>query len=276
MAGGGAVLVLRDAGPRRALRDSQALYQSLVESLPLALFRKNAHGRFVFVNECYARRVGRPAADIIGLSPSEVRDDLPARAAMERDRRIVARADQPGSYEEIINAPDGGERRVILTTKALLSDQDSASALVVTASLDITDRKSAELALTAAKEEAELASRSKTEFLANMSHELRTPLTSLQLQVESLLRPRRGDASPSPSLEQIRPKLENARKHIGRLTWLLAELLDVSKITAGRLRLELRPELVPVDEIRPDQRGNQREYKGNRQSEQGRLHGVSS
>src|SRR6185437_5195112 len=44
----------------------------------------------------------------------------------------------------------------------------------------------------------------------------------------------------------------------------------------ARFGLELRPELVPVDEIRPDQRGNQRKYEGNRQSEQGRLHGVSS
>src|SRR5579859_502360 len=42
------------------------------------------------------------------------------------------------------------------------------------------------------------------------------------------------------------------------------------------LRLELRPELVPVNEVRPDQRGNQRNDEGNRQSEQRRLHGVSS
>ena len=42
------------------------------------------------------------------------------------------------------------------------------------------------------------------------------------------------------------------------------------------LRLELRPELIPVDEVRPDQRGDQRDDKGNRQSEQRRLHGVSS
>ena len=44
----------------------------------------------------------------------------------------------------------------------------------------------------------------------------------------------------------------------------------------GRLGLELRPKLVPIDEKRPDQRGYQRKYEGNRQSEQGRLHGVSS
>ena len=61
--------------------------------------------------------------------------------------------------------------------KALLRDPSGKPALVVTAALDITDRKQAELAMISARDEAELASRSKTEFLANMSHELRTPLT---------------------------------------------------------------------------------------------------
>ncbi|HZT50653.1 MAG TPA: ATP-binding protein [Stellaceae bacterium] len=216
-----------------ALRESHELLMRVIDAVPVMVSATDRDGRFVFVNECYARRVNKPAASIIGLTPVEVRDDLQARATMERDRRIVAHSEMPGTFEETI-ADANGERRVLLTTKALLQDRAGPAVLVVTASLDITDRKEAELALLQAKEEAELASRSKTEFLANMSHELRTPLNAIigfsQVMADELMGPL-GSARYTGYARDI---CSSAQHLLG----IISDILDVSKLEAGKAELD--------------------------------------
>jgi two-component system, cell cycle sensor histidine kinase PleC len=216
-----------------ALRDSHMLLMRVIDAVPVMVSATDRDGRFVFVNECYARRVGKPANKIIGQTPSQLRDDLQARAAMERDRRIVAGIDVPCSYEESVAGSDG-ERRVLLTTKALLHESGSSTYLVVTASLDITDRKDAELAHVAAREEAELASRTKTEFLANMSHELRTPLNAIigfsQVMADELMGPL-GSVRYAGYARDIC----NSAQH---LLGIISDILDVSKLEAGKSDLD--------------------------------------
>ena len=70
-----------------------------------------------------------------------------------------------------------------------------------------------------------------------------------------------------------RAQLQRRRRQQPRVE--LAAYTNRRTDDAGRLGLELRPELIPVDEIRPDERGDQRNDKGDCQSEQRRLHGVS-
>ncbi|HZB92558.1 MAG TPA: HAMP domain-containing sensor histidine kinase, partial [Stellaceae bacterium] len=127
-----------------------------------------------------------------------------------------------------------GENRVLLTTKALLRDHDNRPSLVVTASLDISDRKGAELALVAAKEEAELASRSKTEFLANMSHELRTPLNAIigfsQVMADEVLGPLGSERYSGYSRD-----IASSAQH---LLGIISDILDVSKLEAGKVELD--------------------------------------
>jgi two-component system, cell cycle sensor histidine kinase PleC len=224
-------MIVEERRHRDALRASHELLMRVIDAVPVMVSATDRDGRFVFVNEFFARRVGKPAAAIIGRTPVELRDDLAARAAMERDRRLVARTDQPSSFEENIAGP-GNERRVLLTTKALLHDH--AAPLVVTASLDITDRKEAELALVAAKEEAELASRSKTEFLANMSHELRTPLNAIigfsQIMADEMM----GPIGTPRYVGYARDICTSAQHLLG----IISDILDVSKLEAGKVDLD--------------------------------------
>ena len=123
---------------------------------------------------------------------------------------------------------------MLLTTKALLRDTEGQPSLVVTASLDITDRKEAELALVAAKEEAELASRSKTEFLANMSHELRTPLNAIigfsQVMADEVL----GPMGSQRYAGYARDIATSAQHLLG----IISDILDVSKLEAGKVEID--------------------------------------
>ena len=105
---------------------------------------------------------------------------------------------------------------------------------------DITARKKAELALQQAKEEAEEAARAKSRFLANMSHELRTPLNAIIGLTEML---KEEIQSPDPGdLNEPLDRVSRAGQH---LLALIDQILDLSKIEAGKVE----PEYVPFSVV---------------------------
>jgi signal transduction histidine kinase len=106
---------------------------------------------------------------------------------------------------------------------------------------DITERKQVEEELFRAKEAAEAASRAKTTFLTNMSHELRTPLTSI-LGYSELLKMRIVDRG----LPDFAADLDRIRSAGNHLLVLISDILDLSKIEAGRLELYLETFDVPA------------------------------
>jgi len=97
---------------------------------------------------------------------------------------------------------------------------------------DVTDRVAAEQAMVEARADAEAASRAKTDFLANMSHEIRTPLNGVIGIVDTL---RRTDLTP-----EQREMVELIQTSGVTLERLVSDILDVSKIEAGRLDIEAR------------------------------------
>ena len=139
------------------------------------------------------------------------------------------------------SAPAGAEFYALLSSEALVYDGQSARISGIT---DISERKRAETALERAKNAAEEASRTKSTFLANMSHELRTPLNAI-IGVTEMLGENAARFGTEKAVEPLRRVLRAGR----HLLSLINEILDLSKIEAGKLELSIEPvAIAPVIE----------------------------
>jgi PAS domain S-box-containing protein len=214
-----------------ALRHSHERLLRVIDAVPVMIGATDRTGRYVFVNECWAILAGVEARRLIGRKPTEAGDDEWARSVEALNARLIAGEAPPPSFEESFCGLDG-DRRVLLTSKTVLLEGETPST-VVTVSVEITDRKNAELALLAAKEMAELANRSKTEFLANMSHELRTPLNAIigfsQVMGEEMM----GPIGTPKYIGYARDIAASAEHLLG----IINDILDVSKLEAGKLEV---------------------------------------
>jgi PAS domain S-box-containing protein len=114
------------------------------------------------------------------------------------------------------------------------SDRRTADGATVGIRTDITELKRREAALSAAKEEAEIASRSKSEFLANISHELRTPLNAIIGFTEIMHDEIFGPIGAPKYREYLADVLDSAR----HLLDLINDILDIAKAEAGKLQLD--------------------------------------
>jgi len=204
----------------------------VIDAVPAMVCATDGDGRYIFCNHQFAAFVGLRPGKLVGRRPLEAHDDALARRLTDRDARILSGEEPPSSFEEEIVDRDG-HRRNLLTTKAAYHGGDDEGAMVVTASLDITARKRAELDLIALKEQAEIANRSKTEFLANMSHELRTPLNAIIGFSQVISSEMLGPIAEQRYVGYSRDILTSAEHLLG----IINDILDVSKLESGKLDL---------------------------------------
>ncbi|WP_437680827.1 hybrid sensor histidine kinase/response regulator [Sorangium sp. So ce131] len=254
----GAVLITRDETDaieaERALRESEERYRVIISALEEGITLQDAAGVIRTANASAERILGMSVDELVGLRTLDpflpmIREDGSPFPAEMVPTNVALRTGEPQSGVTL-----GLERRdgtlVWLSVNARpLRAADGAVAGVVTSFFDVTARRRAEeerqsllSAAQAARREAEAASQLKDEFLATMSHELRTPLTAVLGWIRML---RTGKLS-----EDRREKaLETVERNAQAQAQLVDDLLDISRIMAGKLRLDVQPiELVAVIE----------------------------
>ncbi|HLB43996.1 MAG TPA: ATP-binding protein, partial [Candidatus Limnocylindrales bacterium] len=224
----------------QSLRESEARLAGLVDSAMDAVIAVDAQHRIVLFNPAAEQMFGCAASDALGGSmdrfiPASLREAH--RSHVEQFGRTGLTNRRMGALGTLSGVRASGEQ---FPLEASISRSAAAGQKVLTVILrDITERKRAEAEHArlldrehAARAEAEAASRLKDEFLATMSHELRTPLNAILGWATMLEQTSSSDARLVKGLQSIS---RNTRV----LTELVEEVLDVSRIISGKMRLEV-------------------------------------
>ncbi len=234
-----AIGVIRDISARKAIEKALAersrFLQTLIDTIPLPIFFKDSQGTYQLCNKMFSGTVlGRDRGDVLGRGL-----DSFAAIFSSEDAALLAMKDQqlledPGVFDAELPARFAdGLPHVIHVTKATYLGEEGKPEGIVGVVQDITVNKKAEAEIKQAKVRAEDADRAKSEFLANMSHEIRTPMNAI-IGLTGLLLDSALDRDQRENLETI-------RKAGDSLLGLINDILDYSKIEAGRIDIETIP-----------------------------------
>jgi len=233
---------LRDVtAERRAMRtlaasEADARRLAVVaEHTSNAVIITDVRGRIEWVNPAFVRLTGHAPEDALGRVPGELLQGPgtdPVTVALMRERLAAA---QPFHVEILNYRRDGSSYWVEIDVQPVRDAQGRPVNYIAIQS-DITQRKQREAELIEARRVAEEASRAKSAFLSSMSHELRTPLNAVLGFAQLLsMNPRR------PLAGEQRRYVEEIERGGRHLLALIEQLLDLSRIEAGRMPLTLAP-----------------------------------
>ncbi len=184
--------------------------EKLFDAAPIGIVTVNAEGKILALNRASSEMFGMSEHQTIGIN---IRDILPG---------LILKSDR---VEEISKELKNGKRYFDLTVTEIIGNDFSMGYLLLL--VDTTQRINDEISL-------RKAIQSRDEFLSIASHELKTPLTSLKLQLQLSQRNlKREDAHNL--ISKISKSTEISLKQVDKLTALVEDLLDVSKIEAGRI-----------------------------------------
>lgn len=237
------IAVIRDITPevaaRTALADAERRLAAITNNATLGLVMMDARQQCVFMNPAAERITGFSFHEVQGRPLHEfVHHTRPDGRPypMEEcpiDRALPTRAQEQG--EEIFVHRDGHFYPVAFTASPIIEAGRAVGTIIELR--DTTDEKRRQREREQLLGELKEAVRLRDEFLSVASHELKTPLTPLALKLAALEKVLVSGARSNA--EELRREVDVARRQVRRLSDLVNDLLDVSRISSGRLNLEL-------------------------------------
>ncbi len=216
---------------QRERDDAVSMMTSIFDVSEVGIIITDQKGRIIRVNDTFIREYGWPRdelinADIASLATPEERE------LVKKNHNEFARTGVRSSGELKMVRKNGSIAHALFTTATM--DLSQKRRFQVTTVMDITLRKQMEETLRHAKDQADNANRAKSTFLANMSHELRTPLNAIIGFSEMMMKETFGPLGNEKYTEYMEDVHTSAR----HLLEIINEVLDMSKIEAGRLELD--------------------------------------
>jgi PAS domain S-box-containing protein len=223
--------LLRLKRAEEELRETNATLRALFDALPLAVMATDPANRVTRWSPSAARVFGWSEEDVIGGPNPTIPPNVEAEYA-GRSRRALSGESIVG-FETLMRRKDGTTVPVAVSLGPVRTREGVISGTLAVVE-DITARKLAEREMARLYQEAGRAGRVKDEFLATLSHELRTPLNAMRVWVHLL---RRGEVPP----DRIDSALEIIDRNTTAQVRLIEDILDVSRIVSGKLRLQYLP-----------------------------------
>lgn len=215
----------------QALLHSEEKYRNIIENMNLGMFEIDLNDNIRYANQRVCSMIGYTVAELFGKNLLELLlDDGSKKDRFEQLRK--KQFSDSNNYEFLVRTK--GEKNVwwlISTAPSLDSEGELLGSIIIC--LDITRQKNMELELREAILDAEHSSKAKEAFLANMSHEIRTPINAIT-GLGKLLSKTTLNKQQQFYLNSIRTASEN-------LLVIIDDILDISKIEAGKIQIEHIP-----------------------------------
>ncbi|MDB5251656.1 MAG: hypothetical protein JWP27_825 [Flaviaesturariibacter sp.] len=208
--------------------ENQFRLQAILDNMPMIVYIKDLEGRFVLVNKAFKETFGVTDEVALGRYAHEISRTPDAALRFATADQEVIRTLKPVEVEDIVMTTNG--ERNMLVTKFPLFDQNNELFAISGVDKDITDMVRNREQLIAAKLRAEQAEKLQEEFLANMSHEIRTPMNGI-IGMTNLL-------TETTLTDEQREFVQLIRHSSDTLHVLINDILDLSKIKAGRMTVE--------------------------------------
>ncbi len=230
--------VARDITPRKlaelSMQQSEEKFRGIFVNLQDIYVRTDRSGKITMISPSVLKRTGYTIEEAMGTNITDYFvDQGRIHAALVRLRRDKSLR----NFEAELRIKDGTVRQFMFNM-LLLRDEDGAP-IVAALARDITELKRNQEELVKAKEEAERSLKVKERFLANMSHEIRTPMNGIIGMIDLL--------NETPLNPEQKDYILTMRRSSGTLLNILNDILDLSKIEAGKMALNEAP--VALEEI---------------------------
>ncbi len=213
-----------------ALRDNQMLLRMIIEGVSDLIYLKDKRSCMVMVNPPVERQLGLASDIILGKSDMDLlRNEQQAKAIIENDQKIMETGDEE-TIEEYV------DDKVFLSKKAPWCDTSGKVIGLIGISRDITERIDLIKKLKQTAEELKQKNQLITDFFINVSHEFKTPLSIMMISTELV---EQYLEQEEPDIPGIRRSIAYIRQNMFRLSRLVNNLLDITKIDAGFMQPRL-------------------------------------